>query len=79
MSKNAKLISDLYCRMGCYSTTIYKNIINTCSCHPNCKILNTYHNYNLRKNIKQSTIFLIGDDAKSCDCKKKCKVLDMSI
>ncbi len=71
MSKVNTVIDKLYCRLSCYTSVTYKNLINTCSCHPQCKLLNTY------KRVKhvQSWPYAhsVGEASKTCDCIKKCK------
>lgn len=73
MSRTNKIINDLYCRLSCYTSVTYKNIINTCHCHPTCKILNTYKRTDIKKTCEYPNAFNIGQDNGICSCKNKCK------
>jgi|UniRef100_A0A6C0IM39 hypothetical protein len=71
MTKVNKVIDKLYCRLSCYTTVTYKNVINICSCHPQCKLLNTYKR---AKHVQSwPYAYSVGEAAKTCDCTKKCK------
>lgn len=79
MSKGSHILHNLYCRLSCYTSVTYKNIINTCVCHPQCKVLNTYKNVktyqnpNIKYKDSYHMAFMVGENAKVCACIKKCK------
>ena len=73
MTKSQKIINDLYCRLACYTSVKYNTIVNTCICHPKCKLLNTYKRPDVIKKFEYPEAFNIGENNIICDCKKKCK------
>lgn len=73
MTRTHKIVNDLYCRLACYTSVTYKNIINTCGCHPICKLLNTYKQPNVVKKIDYPNAFNVGKNNSICDCTTKCK------
>lgn len=74
MSITHRIVNDLYCRLACYTSVTYQNIINTCRCHPTCKLLNTYKTKEkIVKKIDYPNAFNIGENNSVCDCTYKCK------
>lgn len=74
MSRTHRIVNDLYCRLSCYTSVTYKNMINTCHCHPTCKQLNTYKTKEkVVKNFQYPNAFNVGKNNNVCDCRVRCK------
>ena len=81
MSIQTKALHDLYCRLACYSSVMYKQVSNICSCYPDCKQLNTYHTYS-HKNVpaRFSKSNSLGELlSQPCGCMKVCRLTQTSI